>query len=65
MNESTCASNSICKVRRNLILPESCGNDDVDVTISATTVLGTGPPTQPARIGKYILYKNHVFFLYW
>ena len=63
MNESTCAFNGICKVQRDLILPESCGNDDVDVTISATTVLGTGPPTQSSRIGRYSI--KIMFFLYW
>ena len=62
MNESTCVFNGICKVQRDLILPESCGNDDVDVTISATTVLGTGPPTQSSRIGRYSI-KTMFFIL--
>ena len=53
-NEITaCTSNDICNIRRDLILPGSCGNDDmyINVTVSATSVLGTGPPTQPLRIG--------------
>ena len=62
MNESTCVFNGICKIQRDLILPESCGNDDVDVTISATTVLGTGPPTQSLRIGRYSI-KTMFFIL--
>ena len=46
----SCTSNDLCKVRGDLIVPESCGNNDIDVTVSATSVLGTGP-MQRSRIG--------------
>ena len=52
-NESTtldCRSSDECKIRGDLSLPESCGNDDINVIISATSVLGTGP-TQILRVG--------------
>ena len=51
-NENTaCTSSDLCKVRHDLTLPESCSNDNISVTVSATSVLGTGPPMQPLRIG--------------
>ena len=46
----SCTSNELCKVRGDLIVPESCGNGDIDVTVSATSLLGIGP-IQRLRIG--------------
>ena len=49
-DSTTCRSSDECRVEGDLSVPESCGNDDIDVIISATSVLGIGP-TQPLRIG--------------